>query len=145
MRFQKLQGRAHGWYSDRERVIVLKEGMSELQTIKTLAHEVAHAIMHNEREMDPSLTRPRMEVEAESVAYIICRHFGLDTGDYSFAYLASYSGGAELQELKASMERIHTASAVIITRMELIMDPEPEKELLFQGGREEELIMSVSP
>ena len=117
VRFQAMHSAANGYFDARERVIYLKQGMPQLQTIKTLLHECAHALMHNEAE---DMSRAAMEVEAESVAYTVCRHYGLDTGSYSFGYLAAYSSSRELPELRASMERIHTASSVLIRNIDLV-------------------------
>lgn len=120
VRFQAMHSAANGYFDARERVIYLKQGMPQLQTIKTLLHECAHALMHSEAE---DMSRAAMEVEAESVAYTVCRHYGLDTGSYSFGYLAAYSSSRELPELRASMERIHTASSVLIRNIDLVRSP----------------------
>lgn len=87
-----------GYCSPANREIVIKSGMSEMQTVKTAIHETAHSILHIEHQKEPA----SMEVEAESIAYVVCQHFGLDTSDYSFGYLAGWSSGKELPELKAS-------------------------------------------
>lgn len=94
--------------------------MSELQTLKTAIHEIAHAKLHDidlnapkeEKENHPN-QRTR-EVEAESVAYTVCRHYGLDTSDYSFGYVAGWSSGKELSELKGSLEAIRLAASELI-------------------------------
>jgi antirestriction protein ArdC len=71
--------------------------MSEVQNVKTLIHEMAHAKLHNmtaqKARDDGGQTRSSKEVEAESVAYTVCQHYGIDTSDYSFAYVAGWSGG----------------------------------------------------
>lgn len=85
--------------------------MSELQTLKTAIHEIAHAKLHDidlnapKDEQQPRVDRRTREVEAESVAYTVCQHYGLDTSDYSFGYVAGWSSGRELAELKSSLER----------------------------------------
>ena len=83
--------------------------MSQAQTMKTAVHETAHAILHDRDIMEENgMTKDRMtkEVEAESVAYVVCNHFGLDTSDYSFSYIASWSSGKEMSELRSSMDTI---------------------------------------
>lgn len=122
-----VPGTAKGYTSFIEQRIVLRPGMSQAQTIKTLVHEIAHAKLH-----DPDILegeqRPRREkeVEAESVAYVVCQHFGLDTSEYSFGYVAGWSRGRELAELKASLDRIHSAAGEIISA---IQPPEQGPEL----------------
>ena len=89
--------------------------MSELQNIKTAIHEIAHATLHDTGIDDPErLDRRTREVQAESVAYTVCQHYGLDTSDYSFGYVAGWSSGRELAELKGSLEIIHNAAAKLI-------------------------------
>ncbi len=87
------QSGAKGYFSDREQRIVLRSGMSEVQTVKTLMHEIAHAVLHNAERLQETgkKTRGQKEVEAESVAYVVCRHFGIDVSDYSFGYVAGWS------------------------------------------------------
>ena len=89
--------------------------MSELQNIKTAIHEIAHATLHDTGIDDPErLDRRTREVQAESVAYTVCQHYGLDTSDYSFGYVAGWSSGRELAELKGSLETIHNTAAKLI-------------------------------
>lgn len=116
-----IEGNANGYYSQTEKVIVVKDGMSQAQTLKTAIHEVSHAILHDkdtgtEKEEQPD--RRTKEVEAESVAYTVCCHLGLDTSDYSFGYIAGWSSGKELAELKASMNVIRDTASMIIRRIE---------------------------
>ena len=93
---------------------MIKSGMSERQTVKTAIHETAHSILHTDKEhLKDSAT---MEVEAESVAFVVCQHFGLDTSDYSFGYLAGWSNGKGLPELKASLQTIQRTSNDLINR-----------------------------
>ena len=99
-----------GYYSPDENIIAIKEGMSESQTIKTLVHELAHSILHKNTKKN----RATAEVEAESVAYVVCNQLGIDTSDYSFEYLASWSSGKDLKELKSSLSVIQkTADGII--------------------------------
>ncbi|MBR4456388.1 MAG: ImmA/IrrE family metallo-endopeptidase [Solobacterium sp.] len=116
--FHSLTGNVHGFYRPSDETISIREGMSQLQTIKTLAHEIAHALLHNRQCGGDLLSRRQKEIEAESIAYILCSHYGLDTSDYSFAYIAGYSSSRELPELQASMSRIHFASRLLIRQMD---------------------------
>ena len=117
---EHIDGSAHGYYHLAEKRIAIDDNMSELQTLKTAIHEIAHAKLHDidlnapkeEKENHPN-QRTR-EVEAESVAYTVCRHYGLDTSDYSFGYVAGWSSGKELSELKGSLEAIRLAASELI-------------------------------
>lgn len=120
IRFDEIDGGAHGFYHNVDKEIVIKKGMSELQTMKTAIHEVAHAKLHDRDIMQAqgvkkdSLTK---EVEAESVAYAVCQSFELDTSDYSFAYIAGWSSGKDMKELRASMDVIRKTAGDFITDM----------------------------
>ena len=118
--FEAFLGAAKGYCSYVEQRIVIQPGMSQVQTIKTLVHEVAHAKLHSPLDIleETRPDRSTREVEAESVAYVVCQHFGIDTADYSFAYVADWSRGRELEVLKASLDRIHTTAAELIAGME---------------------------
>ena len=122
--FEKIEGGAHGYYHLEDKRIALDEGMSELQTLKTAIHEIAHAKLHDidlnapKDEQPPRVDRRTREVEAESVAYTVCQHYGLDTSDYSFGYVAGWSSGRELAELKSSLETIRSAAADIINSID---------------------------
>ena len=119
--FENIEGGAHGYYHLEEKRIAIDEGMSELQTLKTAIHEIAHAKLHAIDKDAPATeqaVRPdhrTREVQAESVAYAVCQHYGLDTSDYSFGYVAGWSSGRELSELKASLETIRKAANELIT------------------------------
>ena len=113
--FETLDGGAKGRCYYEENRIAIHEGMSELQNIKTAIHEISHATMHDTAPDDP--TRPDRRtrgVQAESVAYAVCQHYGLDTSDYSFGYVAGWSSGKELSELKGSLETIRSTAAKLI-------------------------------
>ena len=122
--FEKIEGGAHGYYHLEDKRIALDEGMSELQTLKTAIHEIAHAKLHDidlnapKDEQQPRVDRRTREVEAERVAYTVCQHYGLDTSDYSFGYVAGWSSGRELAELKSSLETIRSAAADIINSID---------------------------
>ena len=113
--FEALGDGIKGRCNYEEQRIAINEGMSELQNIKTAIHEIAHATLHDTGIDDPErLDRRTREVQAESVAYTVCQHYGLDTSDYSFGYVAGWSSGRELAELKGSLEIIHNAAAKLI-------------------------------
>ena len=121
--FEKIEGGSHGYYHLADKRIALNEGMSELQTLKTAIHEIAHAKLHDidlnaPKDGQPRVDRNTREVEAESVAYTVCQHYGLDTSDYSFGYVAGWSSGRELAELKSSLETIRSAAAEIINSID---------------------------
>ncbi|MCJ0405299.1 DUF4316 domain-containing protein [Clostridioides difficile] len=122
--FEDIPGGSHGYYHLTEKRIAIQEGMSELQTVKTAIHEIAHSKLHA---IDPEATpaeqaaRPdsrTREVQAESVAYAVCQHYGLDTSDYSFGYVAGWSSGKDLKELKASLETIRATAHELITAID---------------------------
>ena len=122
--FERIESGAHGYYHNAEKRIALNEGESELQTIKTLIHEIAHAKLHDidlnappEQQQERPSRRTR-EVEAESIAYTVCQHFGLDTSDYSFGYVAGWSSDKDIKELKASLETIRATASELITEID---------------------------
>ena len=121
--FEDIPGGAKGFFSPVESRIAIQEGMSEIQTVKTAIHEIAHAKLHavkpdEKAAPEDKKDRHTKEVEAESVAYTVCQHFGLDTSDYSFGYVAGWSSGKEMTELKASLETIQTTAKELITEIE---------------------------
>ena len=121
MEFEQISSGAKGYYHQIEQRIAIQEGMSQIQTVKTAIHEMAHQKLHA---IDPNLKKSEQnmeniscggkEVEAESVAYTVCQHYGIDTSDYSFAYIAGWSKGKETPELKASLNTIRKAASEII-------------------------------
>ena len=122
--FEKIEGGAHGYYHLEEKRIAIDEGMSDLQTLKTAIHEIAHAKLHDidlnapKEKQKPRVDRRTREVEAESVAYTVCQHYGLDTSDYSFGYVAGWSSGKELAELRGSLETIRNTAAEMINAID---------------------------
>ena len=122
--FEQITNGANGYFSLTDKRIAIKEGVSELQAVKTAIHEIAHAKLHDidlnapKDEQQPHIDRRTREVEAESVAYTVCQHYGLDTSDYSFGYVAGWSSGRELSELKSSLETIRSAAAEIINSID---------------------------
>jgi len=137
--FEDIPGGAKGYYHLEDRRIAIQEGMSEIQTVKTAIHEIAHAKLHaidpdkkaNPEERKDSRTR---EVEAESVAYTVCQRYGIETSDYSFGYVAGWSSGKETKELKGSLETIRSTAADMIDSLdaklkELLEDKDKETEI----------------
>ena len=124
MAFEDIPGGSHGYYHLTEKRIAIQENMSELQTLKTAIHEIAHAKLHAidpEAPVTEQADRPdsrTREVQAESVAYTVCQHYGLDTSDYSFGYVAGWSSGKDLKELRASLETIRATAHELITTID---------------------------
>lgn len=119
IKFDEIDGTAKGFYHHEDKSITIKENMSEVQTIKTAIHEIAHAKLHDRDLKKSDIEKPKdrstEEVEAESIAYTVCQHFGIDTSDYSFAYVASWGTGKDTPELKASLETIRSTASELIT------------------------------
>jgi antirestriction protein ArdC len=115
--FEEMPGGVNGYFSRAERRIAIRRGMSQAQTVKTAVHELAHSRMHDfggSAPKDGLPDRATREVQAESVAFVVASHYGLDTGGYSFGYIAGWASGRELDELKASIGAIRrTAHAII--------------------------------
>jgi antirestriction protein ArdC len=148
---EKIKGRENGYYDMHSKKICVKSGMSEAQTLKTMVHEIAHALIHDtdekislpkglaKRKAAIEALKQRMEVEAESVAYVVCQHFGLDSSDYSFGYVAGW-GSKGAPELKASLETIKDASDKIIDDIEkhlaLIGKANDKSDVLDGAGKE---------
>lgn len=138
--FELIDGDAKGFYHLEDKKIVVQDGMSEVQTIKTLLHEMAHQKLHDKDNVPEAkdISRNGKEVEAESVAYVVCQHYGINTSDYSFSYVAGWSEGKETPELKASLDKIRqTASEFIYQidqRMEVLM---AEKEQVHETAKTE--------
>lgn len=123
MEFENIEGSAKGYYHQMEQRIAIREGMSQVQTIKTAIHEMAHQRLHAVDPLDEkseiiNQTRSSKEVEAESVAYTVCQHYGIETSDYSFAYVAGWSHGKETPELKASLNTIRKTANEMITEID---------------------------
>ena len=121
IRFDEIEGEAKGYYSDIEKEICVQTGMGESQTMKTMIHEVAHAMLHNSDLMEQrgeEKDRLTKETEAESIAFTVCSALGIDTSDYSFPYVASWASGKELKELKDSMDTIRLTAADFLEKLE---------------------------
>lgn len=118
---EEIAGDSKGYYDREAKRIAVQENMSESQTLKTMIHEVAHSKLHSkEVEQDEQMRKDRntKEVEAESVAYTVCQHFGIDTSDYSFGYIAGWSSGRDTKELRSSMDTIRRTASELITGIE---------------------------
>ena len=118
--FENITDGAKGYFSHVENRIAIQEGMSEIQTIKTAIHEIAHAKLHavppgEKVAPEDRKDRRTKEVEAESVAYTVCQRYGIETSDYSFGYIAGWSSDKETKELKGSLETIRKTAAEMIT------------------------------
>ena len=116
--FEDIQGGAKGFYNSADNNIHIKKDMSQSQTTKTLIHEMAHSVLHNRDNGGVMLDAKTKEVQAESVAFSVCSHFGIDTSDYSFPYVTAWSGDKDLTALKASMETIKDSAATLINDIE---------------------------
>ena len=120
IRFDNIESGAKGYYSSSDKEIVIQEGMSERQTMKTGIHETVHAKLHDRdvmEELGEKKSQMTKEVEAESTAYVVCQYFGLDTSDYSFPYIAGWSSDMEMRELRASMDTIRRTAGELIDQM----------------------------
>lgn len=122
IKFDDIDGSAKGFYHHEDKAITVKTGMSNVQTIKTAIHEIAHAKLHDRDLVKADIENPKKdrkteEVEAESIAYTVCQHFGIDTSDYSFAYVASWGSGIDTPELKSSLETIRSTASELITQI----------------------------
>ena len=119
--FEQIDSGAKGYFHLEENRIVVQEGMSEAQTVKTLLHEASHQALHSREAMagsDEKKSKNQKECEAESVAYVVCQHYGIDTSDYSFAYVATWSADKEVPELKASLDTIRRTAADLIVKID---------------------------
>ncbi|MCD7956154.1 MAG: DUF3849 domain-containing protein, partial [Lachnospiraceae bacterium] len=134
---------AKGFYNSANKEIVIQSDMSESQTLKTAIHEIAHARLHDREMMkEQGIEKDHMtrEVEAESVAYTVCQQFGIDTSDYSFAYVASWSSSMEMKELRASMDTIrHTAAEFIDELTEQIQLQREQQEQYMEATEYQEV------
>lgn len=121
IRFGETEGEAKGYYSNEKKEIVVKEEMSESQTIKTLIHEIAHAKLHDREVLEQTgeeKDQRTKEIEAESIAYTVCQYFGLDTSDYSFPYIAGWSDNLKMWELRTFMDAIRRTAGEFIKELE---------------------------
>ena len=115
-----------GYFSPDQQRIAIRAGMSEVQTVSAAVHEIAHSKLHNyakaqeeaaragDKEPPKKKDRNTEEVEAESISYAVCQYYGIQTGENSFGYIANWSQGKELPELRASLETINKAAGELI-------------------------------
>ena len=147
IRFDEIEGEAKGYYHSVDKEIVIQKGMSDSQTIKTAIHETGHARLHDKDLMaEQGIEKDRLtkEVEAESVAYCVCSAFGVDTSEYSFPYIAGWSSGRDMKELKTSMDTIRkTAGEMIDELSEKLQELFTEKKQLLESEQKEKLIPAV--
>ena len=147
IRMMNVEGDAKGYYHQTEKYIAIKEDMSNVQTMKTGVHEVSHALLHDREVMDAEgvlKDQTTKEVEAESIAYIVCNHFGLDTSEYSFTYIASWCESRDMKALKASMDTIRKTSAEVIENIEAQMHELEMERPIRDTFHKEDLILHLS-
>lgn len=147
IRFDEIEGEVKGYYHSVDKEIVIQKGMSDSQTIKTAIHETGHARIHDKDLMaEQGIEKDRLtkEVEAESVAYCVCSAFGVDTSEYSFPYIAGWSSGRDMKELKTSMDTIRkTAGEMIDELSEKLQELFTEKKQLLESEQKEKLIPAM--
>lgn len=128
---EPMPSNTDGFFSPKQQRIAIREGMSEVQTLCAMIHEIAHAKLHdptklpdapqtNQDEPQPEAAAVRLdrnteEVQAESISFAVCNYYGIETSENSFGYIANWSKGKELKELKASLEVINKTSSVLIS------------------------------
>ena len=129
--FEAMAANMDGYFSPDRQRIAIREGMSEVQTVSATVHEVAHSKLHDRQKIqetsaagDNASDQPKPkdrnteEVEAESISYAVCQYFGIQTGENSFGYIASWSKDKDLKELRASLETINKTSCELINDIE---------------------------
>lgn len=147
---EKIKGKAKGYYqpasiSGEGEKIVVKKGMEDLQSIKTAIHETAHCLLHDPNKETTNLEESRnaKEVQAESVAYVVASKLGLDTGEYSFGYIASWSTGKQLEELKASLQTIQKTADSIYSAIEKELGNLKNLDKVLQESIEDKTIVEI--
>lgn len=142
--FKSMKAGKDGYYHLKDKKIALRQGMSEIQTVATAIHEIPHAKLHDRdpqqrgaKDAERGKDNRTQEVEAESIAYAVCQYYGIETADNSFGYLAGWSSGKDLSELKASLQTIRdTASELITSIDEKVLSLKQEIELEVPKTRE---------
>ncbi len=146
--FEDILGASKGYFNIEENRIAVQEGMSESQTLKTMVHETAHSMLHNkevnkEAILAPAKDRNTKEVEAEGVAFTVCSHFGIDTSEYTFGYIAGWSSGRDMKELKSSLDTIRRTASELITGIEeQLKELQRDREIMQEQSQE--FILAVS-
>ena len=123
--FKTVEGSANGYYHLIDKNIVVDADMSQAMLCKTAIHEITHALLHDKDsgiEKDAHLDKRTKEVQAESVAYVVANYYSLDTADYSFGYIAGWSSGRDIKELKASLDTIRQTAQTIINGVDQALD-----------------------
>lgn len=113
--FKPIRDGSDGFFSLDNQSITIREGMSEVQTVSAVVHEIAHSKLHNDVGSEQQKDRNTEEVEAESISFAVCAYYGISTGENSFGYIAAWSKGKELKELRESLETINKTSSELIT------------------------------
>ena len=116
--FIGIEGSAKGYFNVANNEISVAKGMSESQTLKTLIHEIAHSVLHNKDNGGVFIDTKTKEVQAESVAFSVCSHFGIDTSEYTFPYVTAWAGDKDLKTLRNSMDTIKDTASFLIHRIE---------------------------
>ena len=128
--FKALAPNLDGYFSPGDQAITIREGMSQIQTVSAMVHEIAHSKLHDYEKQQTEASagkdgaeivkkdRHTEEVEAESISYAVCQYYGIETGDNSFGYIASWSEGKELKELRASLETINRTASELISAID---------------------------
>ena len=136
--YEDFNGMANGYYSNTLKEIHVKKSMGELQQIKTTLHELAHAYMHDdERGTDVAASKQEREIEAESVAFIVCEHLGFDTAEYSFGYINSWSDNKEIKEMREKLTQIKDTAGEIINKLDdyfMTLQIEADNEIAYKNG-----------
>lgn len=129
--FSKDTKGSNGFYSVTNNEIVIKQGMSEQQTLKTIFHEMAHSDLHNmEKLQETPLKRSTAELQAESVAFVVASHYGLDTSEYSFGYLATWTDDPNgLSDLEGQIKIVQKEADSLISRIDKTLEKYQTKEL----------------
>ena len=125
VRFEEMENSRRGYYSVPENQIVLRSNeMNKSQIIKTFLHEMAHAELHHaDNPQKEKLTRSTAELQAESVAYVVSSYYGIDTSDYSFAYLSGWSADKEtLADLEAQLDIVQQEAKSLMVRMDQALE-----------------------
>jgi len=129
--FEDLPYGVRGEWDYEAGTITLSTDLSQTHTIKTLVHELAHARLHtqimNEKRSEQVMKQSEREIEAESIAFVVSNHLGIDTSDYSFGYIASWSKDKKVEQLKAVLSTIAKESSAILKEIDLAVSREPEK------------------
>lgn len=145
--YGNISSGAKGYFSSAEQKIVIQDKMSQMQTAKTAVHELAHSVLHDTK-LDPDAgkkDRQTKEVEAESIAYAVCRYYGLDTSEYSFGYIAAWSSTKELPELKNSLQTIRDTTAEIINGIDRqILEIQKPQEISSHSRQERTITKETS-